>query len=158
MSDVAPVSLRVQRAAARVVLAVITAAYAWFVGFLTLRAQPYGSDLANALDRLLGWFAERPATAWITFDLVEFWANVAMFVPFGALTLLWVGVRWWWTAPLLGALASAGIEAAQYLFLDTRFADPRDILANTIGATIGALLMLLLAFLLTPPVRNRGSR
>lgn len=146
--------MRVQRAASRVVLAIITAGYLWAVGYLTLRAQPYGGDIADALSRLLTWFSQRPATAWITFERVEFASNAAMFVPLGALAVLWFGVRLWWLAPLFGFAVSLLIEATQYVFLDSRVADLRDLISNTLGAGIGTLLMLLLAFLLTPPPRR----
>lgn len=122
---------------------------------MTLRAAPYGSDIASGLNRLLAWFADRPSTAWITFDRVEFGANVAMFVPLGVIAVLWFGVRGWWAAPLIGALASATIEALQALLLDARVADVRDIIANTLGSVIGMCLMLLLAFLLSPPNPRR---
>jgi len=140
----------VHRVAARVVLALLSALYLWAVAWITLRARPYGSDIASALDRLLAWFAGREATAWITFERVEFAANVAMFVPLGIFAVLWFGVRGWWTAPVLGLAVSAAIEFAQASFLDTRVADPRDLLSNTLGAVVGMLLMLLLAFLLSP--------
>ncbi|WP_223171479.1 VanZ family protein [Microbacterium sp. NIBRBAC000506063] len=141
--------------AARIVLAVLSAAYLWAVGWMTLRAAPYGSDLGRGLERLLAWLAQQPSTAWVTFDRLEFAANVAMFVPFGIFGVLWFGVHRWWLAPILGALTSAGIEFLQWQFLDTRVADPRDIVANTAGAVIGMLLMLLLAFLLAPHRRRR---
>ena len=79
---------------------------------MTLRAAPYGSDIASGLNRLLAWFAERPSTAWITFDRVEFGANVAMFVPLGVIAVLWFGVRGWWLAPILGALSTLLFHAA----------------------------------------------
>ncbi len=138
------------RAAARVVLALLSAGYLWAVAWMTLRAAPYGSDIASALNRLLAWLAQRESTAWITFDRVEFGANVAMFVPLGVFAVLWFGVRGWWTAPLLGLLTSGAIEFIQATFLDSRVADVRDLIANTLGAVIGMLLMLLLAFLLSP--------
>lgn len=137
------------------VLAILTAIYAWAVGWLTLRAAPYGSDIASALDKLLGWFAQREATAWITFDRVEFGSNIAMFIPLGVIAVLWFGVRGWWLAPILGALTSVGIEVAQSVLLDSRVSDVRDVVANTTGAVIGMCLMLLLAFLLSPPSPKR---
>ena len=146
-----------RRVAARVVLALLSVAYLCAVGWLTLRAQPYGADLAGILDRVLHWLAARPATAWITFDVVEFWSNVAMFVPLGVIAVLWFGVRGWWTAPLLGLLVSGVIETAQALFLDTRVPDVRDLFANTLGAVLGMLLILLIAFLLSP-ARPREPR
>lgn len=143
--------------AARVVLALLSAVYLWAVAWLTLRARPYGSDLSAVLDRVLSWLAERPSTAWITFDRLEFGANVAMFVPLGVIAVLWFGVRGWWWAPVLGLVVSLGIETAQALFLDSRVSDPRDLVANTLGAVIGMLAMLLLAFLLSPPDPRRAS-
>ena len=61
-----------------------------------------------------------------------------------------LGVRGWWAAPLLGLATSAVIEFAQAAFLDTRVADARDLVSNTLGSIVGMLLMLLLAFLLSP--------
>jgi glycopeptide antibiotics resistance protein len=142
--------MRVQRTAARIVLTALSAGYLWAVAWMTLRARPYGDEIAAGLDRLLRWFAAHPSTAWITFDRVEFAANVAMFVPLGILAVLWFGVRGWWTAPVIGALVSGAIETAQAMLLSTRVPDLRDIVANTLGATVGMLLMLLLAFLLAP--------
>lgn len=142
--------MRVQRTAARLVLTALTLGYLWGIAWMTLRAQPYGDDIATGLDRLLRWFAEHPSTAWITFDRVEFGANVAMFVPLGILAVLWFGVRGWWTAPVIGLAVSGAIEATQAALLSSRVADVRDLVANTLGATVGMLLMLLLAFLLAP--------
>ena len=132
------------------VLAILSALYLWAVGWLTLRTRAYGEDIAGALSRVLDWFAGREATSWITFGVVEFGANVAMFVPLGVIAVLWFGVRGWWTAPLIGAGLSLAIETIQAVALDTRVPDVRDLVANTGGAIIGMLLMLLLAFLLSP--------
>ena len=52
---------------------------------------------------------------------------------------------------------SLAIEGVQYVFLDSRVADPRDLIANTLGAVIGTLMMLLLAFLLTPAPARRTA-
>lgn len=147
-----------RRTASRVVLAALSAAYLYAVGWMTLTVRPYGGDIASAIDRLIAWFALRPSTAWITFERVEFGANVAMFVPLGVFAVLWFGVRGWWTAPLLGFVASGLIEATQLLFLPTRYPTVSDLVANTAGAVVGMLLMLLLAFLLAPsPPRRRAA-
>lgn len=149
--------MRGRRTASRIVLAFLSAAYLTAVGWLTLRARPYGDDISEVLERLIAWFARHRPTEWITLDRVEFAANVAMFVPLGVFAVLWFGVRGWWTAPLLGLAVSGAIELAQLLFLDTRVPDGRDLVANTLGAVIGMLLMLLLAFLLVP-TRARGHK
>ncbi len=69
---------------------------------------------------------------------VEYGLNVALFVP-GAFAagLLWPGVRWWqWV--LVGLAVSAGIEAVQGALLPSRQAEARDLVANTVGAALGA--------------------
>ncbi|MFT4134880.1 MAG: VanZ family protein [Microbacterium sp.] len=142
--------MRARRAASRAVLAVLSAAYLWAVGWLTLRARPYGADVSEVLERLLAWFSRHRVTEWITLERMEFAANIAMFVPLGVFAVLWFGVRGWWSAPVLGLVLSGAIELAQALLLDTRVPDVRDLVANTIGSVVGMLLMLLLAFLLVP--------
>lgn len=139
-------------------LALLSAVYLWAVGWMTLTVRPYGGDISSAVDRLIAWFALRPSTAWITYERVEFGANIAMFVPLGVLVVLWFGVRGWWAAPLVGLATSGVIEGSQLLFLPSRFPTVSDLVANTLGATAGMLLMLLLVFLLAPsPVRASRS-
>ena len=150
--------MRVRRTAARIVLAFLSAVYLAAVAWITLRARPYGAEVSDVLERLLAWFARHAATAWITFERVEFASNVAMFVPLGVFAVLWFGVRGWWTAPVLGLALSGAIELTQALFLDTRVPDARDLVANTLGAVVGMLLMLLLAFLLVPSRTGTRSR
>jgi glycopeptide antibiotics resistance protein len=71
-------------------------------------------------------------------DIVEFGLNVALFVPGAfAAALLWPRVRWWqWV--LVGLAVSAAIETVQGVFLPARDAEPRDLVANTLGAALGA--------------------
>ena len=110
---------------------------------MTLRPQPYGPESEGILRRLLATLAEWTPTAWVTFDIIEFAANVVMFVPLGLLVLAWGGRGW---HGILGGLAlSAAIETAQLLFLPTRVADLRDIVANTAGAAIGVACGALIA-------------
>lgn len=110
---------------------------------MTLRPQPYGAETAGVLRRLLSVLAGWPPTAWVTFDIVEFSANVLMFVPLGLLVLAWGGRPW---HGILGGLAlSTLIETSQLLFLPTRVADVRDLIANTVGATLGVLAAALIS-------------
>lgn len=71
---------------------------------------------------------------------VEFAANVALFVPFGALVTL--ALRRAWLAAGAAVLLSAGVELGQ-LLLPGRAASPRDVLANVLGAVIGALCVVI---------------
>lgn len=127
----------------RVLLAVATAAYLAIVGWITLGPAPYDDETGDTLARILAALAGFAPTAWITFDVVEFTANVALFVPLGILVVLWLGGRRWWLAPIAGLVISGAIELIQLLFLETRVADARDLLANTLGALLGGLGMLL---------------
>jgi glycopeptide antibiotics resistance protein len=72
---------------------------------------------------------------------VEFTANVALFVPFGILVT--VALRRAWVGVGLAVLLSAGAELGQ-LLLPGRTASPRDVLANVLGATIGALCVVVI--------------
>lgn len=71
---------------------------------------------------------------------VEFTLNVAAFVPLSLLaTMLWPRPTWRdWTA--VGFAASFVVEVAQALVLDTRAATHSDVVANTLGTLVGALL------------------
>lgn len=65
--------------------------------------------------------------------------NTLMLLPVALLAALWMPrVRWWFWG-IVGMLGSLGIEAIQYLYLP-RHADWWDVLFNTIGAFLGALL------------------
>jgi glycopeptide antibiotics resistance protein len=72
------------------------------------------------------------------YDVVQFAANVALFVPLGVLVLLmWrrVGVL---QATVASAAVAALIELLQYLVRPERLASLLDVVANTLGAAIGA--------------------
>lgn len=141
---------------ARLLLAPLSLGYLVAVGWMTLSVRPYGEDIGGVVHRLLEWLSRRPVTEWVTFRWLEFFANIAMFVPLGVFVVLWFGVRRWWLAPPIGFALSAAIEIAQLQLLPSRFADPRDLVANTTGAVLGAAAMVFLWFLLTSaPARRR---
>lgn len=76
---------------------------------------------------------------WVDYDLIDFVANIGFFVPLGVIAALLLKRRWWLAIPL-GAVLSGAIEFGQYLFLPDRYASITDVLANTIGAVLGALI------------------
>ena len=90
------------------------------------------SDLQSALWR----FLHDLGVEWLTFDVVQFAANVVLFIPIGLLVALILPRRWrWLVAP--GVLAvSAAIEGVQAL-LPNRHADLGDVIANTAGGLVG---------------------
>ncbi|MFP7761494.1 VanZ family protein [Marisediminicola sp. LYQ85] len=74
----------------------------------------------------------------ITYDRVEFLANVAMFIPLGALGVLSFPQVSWWFAPIVALGVSMSIELVQFMLLAERFASYADVGANVSGAIIGS--------------------
>jgi len=80
------------------------------------------------------------APAWVNYDLVDFVANIVFFVPIGLLAALLLPWRVWWLGMPIGLALSAALELGQAVFLPERYASLTDVIANTLGAVIGALL------------------
>ncbi len=135
------------------VLAVLTLGYLAVVGWVTLGPQPLYATGARILFRALRFFGNHEVTQWITYGRIEFLANVAMFVPIGLLFLLVVGRKRWWLASLAGVALTLAIELSQ-LGIPGRVSDPRDVLANSIGAFLGVLF----ALVATAPAARRTRR
>ncbi len=135
------------------ILTVVTIVYLGVVGWITLGPQPLDDRADSLVGRLLGFFSRHASTDWITYSLLEFWSNVAMYVPVGLFFLLLLGRRRWWLAIALGVLLTLGIEFVQQ-YLPDRVSDPRDILANSVGAFIGVVA----ALLVTWPAAVRRAR
>lgn len=125
----------------RPLLVVATVCYLAWVGWLTLGPQPLDANGRGLLHRIIRYLSGDNTLDWITYALVEFTANIVLFVPVGVLFALLLGWRRWWLAVLLGIALTASIEFAQ-LFLRDRVADQRDIVSNSVGAIIGVVLVL----------------
>lgn len=102
--------------------------------------EPLQGQLAYALQAL----HRRGFPTWFNYYVVEALANVALFVPVGLVSSLAFPVGRWWQIGGFGLLTSAIMELGQLLFLHNRFASPLDLMTNTLGAVIGALLAALL--------------
>ncbi|WP_426623597.1 VanZ family protein [Leifsonia sp. McL0607] len=122
-------------------LLAVTGLYLLAVAWITLNPFPGDPHRNTFLEGLLTSFAATPALAWIDFDVVEFTANILLFVPMGVLLSVLLGRDRRWLALLLGVAASLTIEFVQ-LFEPARVSDPRDIVANSLGALIGIGLVL----------------
>lgn len=92
---------------------------------------------------MLRFFGRHDLTDWITYQRVEFTANVFMFIPIGTFFLLLFGRRLWFVAVAAGIALTMAIETVQ-LFLPNRVSDISDIIANSSGATIGVITGLIL--------------
>jgi glycopeptide antibiotics resistance protein len=129
-------------------------AYSVFVAVVGLWPSPVDRPFAPALLRILAAlqrFGVRPVDA---YNVIEFTANVAFFVVPAVLVVLIAGRRRWWIAPLGGLACSIAIEVAQYFLLPARFATVGDVIANTLGASIGTVIGVL-ALSRRRPARGR---
>jgi glycopeptide antibiotics resistance protein len=137
------------------VLSVLTVLYLAAVAWVTLGPEPYDARTSGVLWRFLDFFGRHEATDWITFDRVEFGANIAMFVPLGMFFVLLLGRRRWWLAILACGAVSCVIEISQGALLPTRVSDLADVVANTSGGTAGVLLGVVL---MSISLARRGGR
>lgn len=134
-------------------LSLATFGYLAVVAWITLGPQPLDGQGRGLLLRVIRRVNGIDGFEWVTYNLVEFTANVLMFVPIGLMLVLLLGRRQWWLAVLLGIALTIGIETTQ-LFLRDRVADPRDLLANTMGAVAGVFA----ALIVTWPKAHRMRR
>jgi len=127
------------------VLSLVTLAYLGFVGWITLTPQlPLADGTDGLVWAILDVIDGFPGARWIDYADVEFVANMAMFAPIGMFFVLLFGRGRWWLAMLLAFSLSCAIELAQLLFFPTRVADVRDIVSNTSGAVVGAIVVLIM--------------
>ncbi|MDF2444304.1 MAG: hypothetical protein JWR01_2507 [Subtercola sp.] len=139
------------------VLTAFTVAYLGLVAWITLGPQPLDDRAEGLLYRALRVFGRHASTDWITYDRVEFIANIAMFVPVGLFLLLLLGRRQWWLAILIGFVMTVAIEVAQ-LGIPGRVSDLRDVVSNTSGATLGVLVGLVLTAGAARRIRREKAR
>jgi glycopeptide antibiotics resistance protein len=84
-------------------------------------------------------------TSWLTYSRVEFLANIAMFIPIGVFFVLLMGRKWWFAAILAGIGVTFTIEFVQ-LFIPSRVPDIRDLIANSLGASVGVFVALVITW------------
>lgn len=83
------------------------------------------------------------AVPWLTYSVIEFSANVVLFVPLGAILSLALPSRRKWVVPIALAVTIL-IEVGQALLLTQRTPSVRDVIANTLGAAIGLLAVVVI--------------
>lgn len=109
------------------------AIYALIVAVVVLAPISY-SGIVDGID---DWFRRGLQITWFGSAWIEFGANILMFVPLGyLLTLLF---RHHWYGAVLAFALSVAAEALQSI-IPSREASLRDILANALGAGLGAAL------------------
>lgn len=121
----------------------VVASVAYAVGLGVLVAGPWGEDLNDLTVRCYTFFRyDWPiAPGWALPHHYGVLLNVVLFVPVGALLAALLRGRWW-AAVLVAGLCSAAIEVVQSRWLE-RVGDVDDLVANTVGAALGALALTL---------------
>jgi glycopeptide antibiotics resistance protein len=135
-------------------LSLLLAAYLAALAWSTLTPATNSDQAFNVLRQLTTVLQGYPATSWVDFMMVEFAANIVLFVPMGLLLVLLLGRRMWWACLFTGIIVSCWIELAQGVWLPSRVADPRDLASNGLGTLVGVML----ALLLTWPAAHRSRR
>ncbi len=137
----------------RRVLAALGVVYV--VALAVLVAGPWGRPLNRlTVDLYVQFRYDWPiAPDWFLPEHYGILLNVLLFVPLGALLVL-VARLPWWVAMAAAALASGLIETAQWLWL-AREGGGNDVVANTLGAGLGAVVVSLRG---RPGSRRAGRR
>jgi glycopeptide antibiotics resistance protein len=125
-------------------IVVVASAYGLAIALIGLWPTPVDRNLAVVELRPVAWAIRTTGLdQWEGYRLIEFSANVALFVPLGVLVLLWRTDWAWRQATLLAFAVTVIIEVLQNVLRPERFAAVSDIVANTLGGAIGALLVVL---------------
>ena len=122
-----------------VIVVTMAVAYGIFLAFVVFWPSPIDAPVQGLLERAISELHERGVPSFVDYEFIESFSNMLLFIPVGFLFGMTVPLRWWPVALLLGPALSAGIEFAQRFLLEARYATVHDIIANSIGATIGVL-------------------
>lgn len=120
--------------------AILLWGYLAFVAVVLLWPTPVDRPIDGSLFTILR-LLHHVGFKGVGYASVEFWANVAFFVPLGA-----AAQRVWQAKPRVSVwmactLVSACGELAQGLFLPDRTSSLQDVVANAAGAALGVLLI-----------------
>lgn len=102
--------------------------------------SPVDQPVQGQLASVLAYLHRHGTPAWFNYSFMEAAANVALFIPLGLVSSLSFPKNAWWLIGSLGFAFSCFIELGQLLFLNDRFASLSDVVTNTGGAFMGALL------------------
>ncbi|MFS0892916.1 VanZ family protein [Microbacterium sp. 179-I 3D3 NHS] len=134
-----PVVTRTHHGAA--VAKLMLVGYLLFVGFTVWLPATVSAKVTGLVGIIAHWVADAGIASFQRSAFVlEILANVALFVPVGLLLLLAFPRLRVWQAVVVGGLMSLLIEGVQAL-MPTRIPAVSDLIANTSGTLIGALIV-----------------
>lgn len=126
------------------IIAALAVGYGTFLAFVVFWPSPIDQPVQSLLARAIAELHERGVPTFVDYAFIEAAANVLLFIPVGLLFGLLLPLRWWPVALLLGPALSGVIEVAQRYLLEERYSTIHDVIANSIGATIGVSLAVVL--------------
>jgi len=136
-------------------LSLLTVAYLGALAWVTLTPSSNSDRAFSLLQVVVRELQSHSSTDFLSYDDVEFLANIALFVPMGVFVVLLFGRRMWWAGIFAGVLASCWIELAQGVWLSDRVSDPRDLVSNSLGTLLGVLVALLVTWPAAYRLRQR---
>lgn len=110
------------------------------LAFIAFWPSPVDEPIQGLLARILRFLHHNGIPTWFNYRFVEASANMALFIPLGIVASLAFPKKHWWQIGAFCLLISGCMELGQLLFLHNRFASPVDLMTNTAGAVMGALL------------------
>jgi glycopeptide antibiotics resistance protein len=122
----------------------LAAGYLVALALIALWPTPVDRGASGTITRVLARLHAYGVPDWVNYALIEYTANIALFLPVGLLGVVLIGANRWWLAVAAGFALSCIIEASQLVFRPSRVATMLDIMANTTGTVLGALLAVLL--------------
>ena len=120
----------------------LLASYLLLAALVAFWPTPVDQGAAPLLHSLIAKLHAHGMPPWLGYNQLEFGANVVYFVPLGLLLALLIGRNRWWLALLAALGVSVCIEVAQHEYLAARFSSISDVVANALGAFLGAMLAL----------------
>ncbi|MGN7200857.1 VanZ family protein [Arthrobacter sp. SAFR-044] len=102
--------------------------------------SPVDKPVSGQLAATLRFLHHHGVPGWFDYNFVEAAANIALLIPVGFVAALAFPHKKWWQIGAFGMFISGCIELGQFLFLHDRFASSSDVITNTSGAIIGALM------------------
>ncbi|WP_091703747.1 VanZ family protein [Microbacterium sp. cf046] len=121
------------RSSSRAIARALLTVYAITLALIAFWPVPVDSDAGPLLRQITLAFPP------LTYPRIELLANILLFVPLGALLMLIIRRRYL-ILPIAVAV-TAVIECSQALMLDRRTPSMLDIIANTVGACVGILIV-----------------
>lgn len=110
------------------------------MGLIAFWPSPVDAPVQGQLAGVLKVTNTHGIPTWFNYKFVEASANVVLFIPLGIVGTLAFTEKQSWQIGALGLMVSSCMELGQLLFLHNRFASPLDVVTNTSGAVMGALL------------------